>query len=111
MKNILVLIHDDSGQEARLQGGLDLVRALGGHLVCVDVVGVAVDAGYPGPEAAAILVAQEERSESANRARLEARLAIEDVPWSIERYEGSFSNCIRSAGTLADLIVLNPQLD
>jgi nucleotide-binding universal stress UspA family protein len=110
MKNILVLIHDDAGQEARLQAGLDLVRALGGHLVCVDVVGVGLDAGYPGPEAAAILVGQEERKEAVNRARIEARLTGEDVPWSIERCEGSYATCIRRAGTLADLLVLNPEL-
>ena len=38
MKNILLLVHDDAGQEARLQVALDLTRALGGHLTCIDVV-------------------------------------------------------------------------
>lgn len=37
MKNILLLVHDDDGQEVRLQAALDLVRALDGHLTCVDV--------------------------------------------------------------------------
>jgi nucleotide-binding universal stress UspA family protein len=37
MKNFLLLIHDDAGQEARLQAELDITRALGGHLKCVDV--------------------------------------------------------------------------
>lgn len=35
MKNVLLLIHDDDGQEARLQVTLDLTRALDGHLTCV----------------------------------------------------------------------------
>ncbi|WP_244650132.1 hypothetical protein [Sphingomonas sp. CFBP 13706] len=37
MKNILVLAHDDEGQEARLQAALDLGRALTGHITCLDV--------------------------------------------------------------------------
>ena len=37
MKTILVLLHDDGGQEARLQVALDLSRALDGHLICLDV--------------------------------------------------------------------------
>ena len=111
MKNVLLLIHDDAGQEARLQAALDVVRAVGGHLVCLDVVGLGVEAGYPGPEAAAVLVEQEERREAANRARLEQRLAKEDVPWAIEQATGSFAFCLGEAASLADLIVLNPQLD
>ena len=37
MKNILVLVHSDDGQESRLQCALDVVRALSGHLTCLDV--------------------------------------------------------------------------
>ncbi len=37
MKNVLVLLHDDAGQEARFQCALDLTRAIDGHLTCVDV--------------------------------------------------------------------------
>jgi hypothetical protein len=35
MKNVLLLVHDDLGQEARLQAALDIVRAIGGHLHCL----------------------------------------------------------------------------
>lgn len=111
MKNVLLLAHDDEGQEARLQAALDVVRAVDGHLVCLDVVGVALDAGYPGPEAAVLLVEQEGRREAANRARLEDRLAKEDVSWTIEQSTGSFASCLGEAAGLADLIVLNPQLE
>ncbi len=38
MKNVLLLIHDDAGEEARLQVALDLARGLSGHLICVDIV-------------------------------------------------------------------------
>ena len=37
MKNILALMHDDSGQEARYQVALDVTRALEGHLTCLDL--------------------------------------------------------------------------
>jgi len=111
MKNVLLLLHDDPGQEARLQAALDVVRALNGHLMCLDVVGVAVDAGYPGPEATALLVEQEGRREVTNRARLEEHLAKEDVAWTIAQATGSFASCLAEAARLADLIVLNPQLD
>ena len=38
MKNILLLVHDDHGQEARLQAALDITRAVEGHLTCVDAI-------------------------------------------------------------------------
>ena len=37
MKTILLLVHDDAGQEARFQAALDVARAVGGHLMCIDV--------------------------------------------------------------------------
>lgn len=37
MKTVLLLGHNDAGQEARLQAALDLTRALSGHLICVDI--------------------------------------------------------------------------
>jgi nucleotide-binding universal stress UspA family protein len=110
MKNLLLLAHDDSGQEARLQAGLDLCRALDGHLNCLDVIGTSI-AGYPDPEVAAFLVAGEVQRESSNRARLEERLAHEDVAWTMREASGSFSECLGDAAGLADLIILNPQLD
>lgn len=96
MKNILLLIHDDSGQEARLQAALDIARALDGHLACLDVVGDAAEAGYVRPGAA-------------HRARVEERLAKEDVAWTVEQATGSFASALTKAAGLADLIVLNPQ--
>jgi hypothetical protein len=37
MKNVLLLVHDDPGQEARVQAALDVVRAIEGHLICLGV--------------------------------------------------------------------------
>jgi hypothetical protein len=37
MRNILLLVHDDDGQQSRLHAALDLTRAVEGHLRCLDV--------------------------------------------------------------------------
>ena len=78
MKNILLLVHDDAGQEARFQASLDVCRALGGHLACLDVAILPKVTGdmYG---ATAMLLADERERESANRTKLESRLAAEDV--------------------------------
>jgi nucleotide-binding universal stress UspA family protein len=54
---------------------------------------------------------REARRETVNCAQVEARLAKEDVPWTLEQATGSFASRLAEAARLADLIVLNPQLD
>ncbi|MBV5269708.1 MAG: hypothetical protein JZU55_07135, partial [Afipia sp.] len=82
MKNVLVLMHDDAGQEARFQCALDLVRALDGHLTCLDVSILPTMADdYALFGGAALLMADEESVERANRARMEGRLAVEGMPY------------------------------
>jgi len=112
MKNILVLMHDDAGQEARFQAALDLTRALDGHLTCIDVsiapafVG---DYGVTGGEA--LLMADEQLREKNNRAHMEARLQAEDVAYDWADACGFLDQCVRDAAALADVIVLNRELD
>ncbi|MGE5722584.1 MAG: universal stress protein [Sphingomonadales bacterium] len=111
MKNILVLIHDDAGQEARLQAALDLTRALGGHLTCLDVARYPVTGGYFSPEAEVALLDEERHREQLNTQRLIERLGGEDVPWNIAATTGTFADCIAAEAGLADLIVVNRELD
>ena len=113
MKNILVLAHDDAGQESRIQVALDLTRAVGGHLICLDVVEFPVMGGNdlvfePGQS---ILLEDERAREAANRTRLSERLAREDVPWEIRETTGNLADSIIENSGLADLIVVNRQLD
>jgi len=112
MKNILLLVHDDQGQEARFQAALDLARALSGHLSCVEVTvpPVAVGDFYSGA-GAAMLTEMEYEREAANAATIEERLASEDVPWSRVEIVDTIAGAVIDAATLADLIVLNRQLD
>lgn len=112
MKNILLFVHDDAGQSARLQAALDVTRALSGHLTCVDVTEIPMvyaDA-YAGAALAKCL-ADEDAREGRNRERLERRLASEDVCWSWHDYTGTFVDAILDAAGMADLIVLNRKLD
>src|SRR3569623_1511648 len=96
MKNILLLVHDDDGQEARLQAALDLTRAVNGHLSCVDVAVLpAVTGSFYDDGGAAMLVKIENEREAGNKTKLTARLAHEVV----------------DSATLSDLIVLNRKLD
>jgi nucleotide-binding universal stress UspA family protein len=112
MKNILVLIHDDTGQEGRLQVALDVTRMLDGHLMCLDVAippAALVDDGF-GADVGATLLADEISREADNRRRVEARLKNEEVSWEWAEMTGRLAPCLREASRFADLIVVNRQL-
>lgn len=112
MKNILLLVHDDDGQEARLQAALDLTRALGGHLSCVDVAMLPmVVADINGGTAQSILLQEEREREGQNRETVTSRLAGEDISWDWTDVIGGFAQSVLDASTLADLIVLSRKLD
>lgn len=112
MKNILVLVHDDAGQEARFQAALDVTRAVEGHLKCLDVVMLPTVAGdYYMAESIALLLTEEQQREAANRVRLQERLAHEDVAWDWSDTTGDLVHCIKDAAGLADLIVVNRKLE
>jgi len=112
VKNILVLIHDDDGQEARLQAALDVTRAVNGHLICLDVALVAPFVGdATGVSGGAMLLEMERGAEALNRARLEPRLANEGVSWECVDTMDYAEPALENAATLADLIVVNRALD
>ena len=112
MKNILVLIHDDAGQEARLQAALDVTRAVGGHLTCLDVTALLPEFGdHLGVSGGAMLVELEREAESANRAKLKPRLAVEDVAWSWKDTTDYVEPALDNAAALADLVVVNHALE
>lgn len=112
MKNILVLIHDDAGQEARLQAALDVTRAVAGHLTCLDVTIVPPFVGDAyGVSGGAMLLEAESNNESANRKRITARLEGEDVSWEWFDVTDYVEPAIENAAKMADLIVVNREID
>jgi nucleotide-binding universal stress UspA family protein len=111
MKNILLLIHDDGGQEARFQAALDIARALGGHVTCLDVTCMRIVPGDGfGADGTLMLLEDERVRETANRTRMEARLAIENIPWDWTDVTGFLEESIENSAALADLIVVNGRL-
>ena len=108
MKNILVLVHDDPGQEARLQCALDIVRATNGHLNCLDVASPPLLAdSYAGNYGQALVVEQALDTEKANRMLVEPRLVAEGVPYTWEETIGVISERIVDRSALNDLVVVS----
>ncbi|MFP5455227.1 MAG: universal stress protein [Alphaproteobacteria bacterium] len=113
MKNLLLLVHDDDGQEARLQAALDLARGFDGHLNCVDVAILPVLDTDPwsGGAGTAMLPTEEKAREAANRTEIERRLTQEGVAWTWFEATGEIAPCLAKAAALNDLIILNRRLD
>ncbi|OJU18327.1 MAG: hypothetical protein BGN95_11395 [Sphingomonas sp. 66-10] len=114
MKNILLLVHDDIGQESRFQVALDLCRAVNGHLTCLDVLYIPPAIGgagmYDTSYVVGTLVEREAERETENKHKLEARLAAEDVPWDWIDASSDIPSYLKSAAELADVIVVNRQI-
>ena len=107
MKSVLLHVHEDDCLEARLQVALDLARALGGHLTCLQAV--PYELGVPGDlygAAAAQLLPEMREMAIAVRKRLEQRLAIEDVAWNWLQEDGLAHVCLLRRSGLCDVIVL-----
>ena len=81
MKNVLLFVHQDAGQEARLQAALDLTRALSGHLTCIDVTPLPLVFDQGMSTAPAVIIDEFEQ-EADNKVALQRRLEHEDVCWS-----------------------------
>lgn len=111
MKNILLLVHEDDGQEARLQVALDTARAVGGHIECLEVrTFPAMAFGLYTGAAAACAIMKIDRQQRAFRIRLEQRLAQQDVPWSFGQSFRRPADALADGADLADLIILSARL-
>ena len=112
MKNILLLVHEDAGQESRFQAALDLVRSLEGHLICLDVESMPLMMGdFYSVSVEAAVFAEQQGDRARNRERLEARLAVEGVPWTWVERVGSPAETVNRNAELADVIVVSRRLD
>ena len=112
MQTILVLAHDDCGQEARLETAIDLSRALGAHLTCLDVAAVPeliVTAGG-GPDMP-LLLSEEIAIERHNRAAVCPRIAAAGIDFDWIDVTGKLASMMTEGGRLADLVIINRILD
>lgn len=110
MKSILVHIHRDDGQDARLKAALDVTRAFDGHLACLQVTPLETFAPVD-PYGVSFMMAQvierisdEEKTE---RAAIERRLKDEPISWEWQTHAGAPSRLLAAHSWLADLVVLS----
>jgi nucleotide-binding universal stress UspA family protein len=108
MKSILLLVSPEAGFDARLDATLAIACASGAHLTALQVVDMAMYEVYPsfaGPIYVTSYLSELEAFAREGRARVEKRLAHEDVPWDfINLTSDHIGNALR-LGSLADLIV------
>ena len=110
MKSILLYANEDAGLEARLQAALDLARADRGHITCIQVSpyqDYVVGDPFGGVYAIPALLNELNEKRAANRARLEARLNVEEACWSWVEADGDTAQAIVDYSHLADVVVLS----
>lgn len=112
MKSILLHVGDDRFFESRLQGALDLVRYVGGHLECLQTRRVpaflgADAAGFAGSAAMVVqLMEDEAKLAEAERGKLKSRLDGEGAPFSFVEAMGEPRQTLVDRSLLADAIVM-----
>lgn len=110
MKSILLYAHDDAGMESRMQAALDIARLFDGHVECVTVQPLtALMMSDPFGASFVIPAAMEAMDDAAEaaQARLGARMAKEDVAWSLSEGDGDAAEIIGSQARLADIVLLS----
>ena len=109
MKSILLHVHEDVGEEARIKAALDIVRATSGHLTCIQATPMAAYVAFDpfgGAYPLAGIYDCIEKENAKVRSRVEARLASENASWEWKVYDGAIEQTIIRCSQLADLIVL-----
>ena len=107
MKSILLHISGDSSMEARMQVALDIARATGGHITCLQAVNYEVFApgDFYGSAMAAAIPRIKEAAEEL-RAKLESDLANEDVSWEWYYTTGQPEAALLEQSALHDVILV-----
>jgi nucleotide-binding universal stress UspA family protein len=109
MKSILLHVDGDRCFEARMQVALDLARATGGHITCLQAVSYEVFApgDFYGNAMAAAMPRIKEAAEDL-RAKVEADLANEDVAWEWRFLYGMAETRLLEQSALHDVIIIGP---
>jgi nucleotide-binding universal stress UspA family protein len=110
MKTVMLYANDDAGMESRLQAALDLARAFGAHISCVQVTpfdSFIMGDPFGGVYALPVVVEAVRKVEDEHRARIEARLGGEGVSWDWARHDGSPAQQTADRSRLSDMIVLS----
>jgi len=109
MKSLLLHINDDPCMEARMQVALDIARATGAHITCLQAVSYEVFA--PGDFYGSVMAAAMPRIKKAAkelRERIEVDLGNEDVSWEWQFLYGMAEHRLLEQSAMHDLIILGP---
>ena len=107
-KTILVHVQDDETVDDRLEAALSLARAYRAHIECLHVTPIQAYVAYEGFGGVFVMnkvIDALEQQEKALRAKIEAKLANEDVSWTYSQATGDVANQLIGHAALADLIV------
>lgn len=106
MKNVLLLAHDDKGQDSRLKVALEVVRAVNGHLVCLDLI-VPVPASDPFGGIRPVVTEREQLREWSNHRKIDESLDLHGITADWIEAIGDPAECLVRASALSDLIVIS----
>lgn len=109
MKSVLLHIDGDQCLEARLQAAMDIARATGAHITCLQSVSYEIFApgDFYGSAMAAAIPAIKKAAETL-RAKVETDLANEDVLWEWVTVSGMAETRLLEYSALHDLIIVGP---
>lgn len=108
MKNILLLVHGDTGLESRVRVALDLTRSLNAHLTCVDLTIPTLSPGAD-PLFGAMLLEPETRGEAQTAAR--ERVECSGLPFQWVERHGDLGTELARFASFADMVVLSSPKD
>lgn len=110
MRSILIHAGHDAGSDDRIDSGLAIARATGGHVtlhINTPVTAYITMDPFGGSHVLASVM-EEARDRAAQlAATLEERLKRDDVPWTIEASEGELVDSLASSARLADLVIMS----
>jgi nucleotide-binding universal stress UspA family protein len=110
IKTILLQVVDNEQLPHALETGLALARACSAHLSCLHVAPieayVAFD-GFGGVYVMNDIISKLEEQDVELRARIEKKLAGEDVSWDYEQVTGNVEASIIGRAALADLLIVS----
>lgn len=109
VKTILLAVQNEEALDRTLETALALARACGAHLSCLHVT--PIEAYIAFDSFGGVFVMNDvfkaiEEDEKSLRAKIDAKMANEDVSWDFTQTTGTVPNQIISRGSLADLIVV-----
>lgn len=110
MKTVLLHVHDDEGQQSRLNAAIAMARALSGKIQCIQVTPLSsyvVTEPFGGMYMVGALYEALEKQVREDKAMVDARLAEANIPHEWIGFDGGVVPSIVSWSHLSDVIILS----